>query len=129
MDELATLVGQALVIVGIEPDRVSGSESGTRETHLIHILGERLAIAVRRGLDLNLGLRQMHLNAGAMLLGEFDTSPDQRLAAVHRDGRRHSRRHPIARQPPLPHDGFDRGEGLLDRRHPEGPDFGGEISW
>ena len=93
--------GQAIEIVAIEPNRMSGGEMRPEHAERVEVRGQRLAVLAQAQHRLCLGLGEMGLQRQVVGPRQIAT-PDQKfIAAMDRNGRRDGRTDPFAIERPI----------------------------
>jgi hypothetical protein len=79
-------ITQPLHVVVVEPDAVRHREAFVDEAQLVHMGGERRAVALVAGHDLDLGFSHMAVDADIVFAREVAAGDQEIVAAVMRDG-------------------------------------------
>ena len=93
-------VGEAAHVVAVEPHRVRGGEAWAEHADRIQPGGLGHAVEPDAGEGLDLGLREVGVEACAVIVGRPVRGAQERLAAVVRNGRREREPHAVAGEGP-----------------------------
>jgi hypothetical protein len=114
-------IAQPLHVVAVEPHAVRHGEAVADQAELVHVGRERGAVALVACDHLHLRLGDVAVQADLVLLGEVPAGDQESVAAMVRDGGRHSEPHLVER--PFLQGLLDLLGGGLPGRQPEALDL------
>ena len=111
------VVGEALDVVLVEPDAVSGNEVRAEQAEVLQVRGRRLAVFLEADDHLGLGFVHVRVQADAVLACEPGAGPHELVAAMVRDGWSNGGPHQLSIETPARQDRPHGGEARLVGRH------------